>query len=76
MNAEYWDPFGWEARADRQAEEAERRSRYDDAPGTPPRSPAELLAEVEAWEADRDERARTAAAQRAAMLARRNECPF
>jgi hypothetical protein len=36
MNAQYWDPFGWEARAERAALEDERRRRYDDAPGTPP----------------------------------------
>jgi hypothetical protein len=76
MNAQYWDPSGWEARAERQAEEAERRGRYDDAPGTPQRSPEDLQAEVEAWEAARDERARTATAERAAMLASREECPF
>lgn len=40
MNLQYWDPSGWEARADRQRLEHERRNRYDDAPGTPPRKPA------------------------------------
>jgi hypothetical protein len=76
MNAQYWDPSGWEARAERAAIEDERRSRYNDTPGTPPRSPEDLRAEVEAWEAARDQHARTAAAERMARLARRNECPF